>query len=124
MTVQELIDVLKRANPSDTVLFRVDCPFGGNSLPVQFNPKRSDKSWINLFPVDGYEFEVTGTPDEEEDIDLDEPFSPEPQWGQCGKCGDWVTFPCCNCIARDLDDLPDSPDYAEPPTDDTGGGRY
>jgi hypothetical protein len=27
----------------------------------------------------------------------------EPQFGQCGKCGDWVTLPCCNCISRELE---------------------
>ena len=27
----------------------------------------------------------------------------DPQFGQCGKCGDWVTFPCCNCQARELE---------------------
>ena len=26
----------------------------------------------------------------------------EPQFGQCGRCGDWVTFPCCGCVAREL----------------------
>ena len=27
----------------------------------------------------------------------------EPQFGQCGKCGDWVTFPCYNCQAMMLE---------------------
>lgn len=30
------------------------------------------------------------------------PVESTSQFGQCGKCGDWVTFPCCNCIAREL----------------------
>lgn len=25
------------------------------------------------------------------------------QFGQCGRCGDWVTFPCCGCAARELE---------------------
>lgn len=35
-------------------------------------------------------------------IDRDDEDS-DPQFGQCGKCGDWVTFPCCNCISRELE---------------------
>lgn len=27
----------------------------------------------------------------------------EPSFGQCGKCGDWITFPCYNCQARKLE---------------------
>lgn len=27
----------------------------------------------------------------------------DPQFGQCGKCGDYVTFPCYNCIAREME---------------------
>lgn len=27
----------------------------------------------------------------------------EQQFGQCGKCGDYVTFPCYNCIAREME---------------------
>lgn len=26
----------------------------------------------------------------------------DPDFGRCKKCGDYVTFPCCNCIAREL----------------------
>lgn len=28
----------------------------------------------------------------------------EPQFGECGKCGSWVTFPCYNCQAMMLED--------------------
>jgi hypothetical protein len=28
---------------------------------------------------------------------------PEPDFGQCGKCGDWVHFPCYTCQARALE---------------------
>lgn len=27
----------------------------------------------------------------------------DPQFGQCVKCGEWVTLPCCNCISRELE---------------------
>jgi hypothetical protein len=26
----------------------------------------------------------------------------DPQFGECGRCGAWGTFPCCNCQAREL----------------------
>jgi hypothetical protein len=26
----------------------------------------------------------------------------DPDFGRCPKCGDYVTFPCCNCQAREL----------------------
>lgn len=113
MTVQELIAKLALLPQNDTVKIRVDCPHGGNSLPADIfavyhiEPTFTggkDISVIVCDPEEGVEFEVQDADDSDEgDIVLDEPFSPEPQWGQCGKCGDWVTFPCCNCQARELE---------------------
>lgn len=113
MTVQELIAQLALLPQEATITVRVDCPHGGNSMPANIfkvyecDPKFNDgkvTSVIVCDPEEGVEFEVFDAEDSEEgDIVLDEPFSPEPQWGQCGKCGDWVTFPCCNCQARELE---------------------
>lgn len=102
MTVQELIEKLQGAQPTDTVTIRVDCPYGGDSLPIEIgrvyvNP--GEGVWFAMNPVDGWEFEVTGSPDEDEEED----DNPHPQFGQCGKCGDWCTFPCLNCQANELE---------------------
>ena len=97
MTVQELLDMLKGATPTDNVYFRVDCPHGGNSLPIEVNTVNSIDglgTWLRMLPLDGVEFEVPDTIEEEEDTD------DEPDFGQCGKCGQWVHFPCYTCIAR------------------------
>ena len=129
MTVQELIAQLAQMPQNATITVRVDCPHGGNSLPAdifkvyEIDPKFTDgkvTSVIVCDPAEGVEFEVQDAEDSVvDDFDFEEKpqtghlrlpiptvseyFSPEPQWGQCGKCGDWVTFPCCNCQARELE---------------------
>lgn len=104
MTVQELIAQLALLPQEATITVRVDCPNGGNSLPAdifkvyEIDPKFRDgkvTAVIVCDPEEGVEFEVQ----DPEDSVVDD----EPQFGQCGKCGDWCHFPCSNCIARELE---------------------
>lgn len=106
MTVLELLEKLKNAPLTAEVSMTVYCPSGGTYLPVEIGTivtgsrihadNTADyKVIVSLSPVDGVEFEVCSVSDEQDY---------EPQFGQCGKCGDWVTFPCCNCIARELEE--------------------
>lgn len=118
MTVQELIAQLAEMPQHATITVRVDCPHGGNSMPAtihkvyECDPKWHDgkiTSVIVCDPEKGVEFEVfdaeEDTEEEEEgDTDLDEVISPEPKWGQCGKCGTWCHFPCYTCFARRTED--------------------
>lgn len=103
MTVQELIAQLATMPQNATITVRVDCPHGGNSLPADIfkvydiDPKFTDgkvTSVIVCDPAEGVEFEVQ---DAEDSVANDDD---EPDFGQCGKCGDWVHFPCYTCIAR------------------------
>jgi hypothetical protein len=99
MTVRDFYNMVLRdvTNLDGKVTLTVHCPYGGNSLPVEINTIsfNNDQSevFFNLRPVDGVEFEVC---DVQEDND-------EPDFGKCGKCGEWVHFPCSNCIARELE---------------------
>jgi len=106
MTVQELIAQLAEMPQHATITVRVDCPHGGNSMPANIlkvyecDPKWHDgkiTSVIVCDPEEGVEFEVFDAEDAEEDADVDDdtPIN----WAKPS-------------------------DYAEPPTDDTGGGRY
>jgi hypothetical protein len=101
MTVKELIDQLLGAPMDAPVAIAVHCPRGGNSLPAEIDRivvgTDSNKLFIELSPADGVEYEVF---DAEEEEDEDE----EPDFGKCKRCGEWVHFPCCNCIARDLEE--------------------
>ena len=127
MTVRDFYNMVLRdvTNLDGKVTLTVHCPYGGNSLPVEINTIsfNNDQSevFFNLSPVDGVEFEVCDVQEDNDDMHLDfeekpqtghlhlpvptvsEYFDNTPQFGQCGKCGDWVTFPCCNCIARELE---------------------
>jgi len=99
MTVLELFEALKDAPLDSTVHIRVDCPNGGNSLPIEVNNVFTDKgqgTWLVMRPLDGYEFDVEDMLEEEDDE--------YPDFGKCKRCGEWVHFPCCNCIARDLEE--------------------
>jgi hypothetical protein len=101
MTVQELLDMLKGATPTDNVYIRVDCPRGGNSLPIEVNNVNAIDglgAWLIMRPLDGVEYEVFDAEEEEEQED-----DYEPDFGQCGKCGEWVHFPCLVCQARALE---------------------
>jgi hypothetical protein len=100
MTVQELLDMLKGATPTDNVYIRVDCPNGGNSLPIEVNNVNAIDglgAWLIMRPLDGFEFDVPDMIEEEQEDDY------EPDFGQCGKCGEWVHFPCLVCQARALE---------------------
>jgi hypothetical protein len=102
MTVQELIAQLAEMPLSATITVRVDCPHGGNSLPAdifkvyEIDPKFRDgkvTAVIVCDPEEGVEFEVQDAEDY------------EPDFGQCGKCGQWVHFPCYTCIARQAEQV-------------------
>jgi hypothetical protein len=104
MTVQELLDILKDAKPTAELTMMVYCPYGGNSLPAEvdrvvvgsrINEDNTvdHKVFFSLSPVDGVEFEVCAV--QEDDY--------EPDFGQCGKCGEWVHFPCYTCQARAME---------------------
>jgi hypothetical protein len=100
MTVQELLDMLKGATPTDNVYIRVDCPNGGNSLPIEVNNVSAIDglgAWLIMRPLDGFEFDVPDMIEEEQEDDY------EPDFGQCGKCGEWVHFPCYTCQARAME---------------------
>ena len=100
MTVQELLDMLKGATPTDNVYIRVDCPNGGNSLPIEVNNVSAIDglgAWLIMRPLDGFEFDVPDMIEEEQEDDY------EPDFGQCGKCGEWVHFPCYNCQLRAME---------------------
>jgi hypothetical protein len=102
MTVQELLDMLKGATPTDNVYIRVDCPNGGNSLPIEVNNVNAIDglgAWLVMRPLDGYEFDVEDMLEDDDDDDDDY----EPDFGQCGKCGQWVHFPCYTCQARAME---------------------
>jgi hypothetical protein len=101
MTVRDFYNMVLRdvTNLDGKVTLTVHCPYGGNSLPVEINTIsfNNDQSevFFNLSPADGVEFEVCDIQEEEDDD--------EPDFGKCGKCGEWVHFPCSNCIARELE---------------------
>lgn len=108
MTVQELLDMLKDRPLTAEVSMTVHCPYGGNSLPVEINTivtgsrihadnSADYKVVVSMSPVDGFEFEVCSVSDEQDY---------EPDFGQCGKCGEWVHFPCLVCQARALEAKP------------------
>ncbi len=100
MTVLELFEALKDAPLDSTVHIRVDCPNGGNSLPIEVNNVFTDKgegTWLVMRPLDGYEFDVEDMLEDDDDDDY------EPDFGQCGKCGQWVHFPCYTCQARAME---------------------
>jgi hypothetical protein len=100
MTVQELLDMLKGATPTDNVYIRVDCPNGGNSLPIEVNNVSAIDglgAWLIMRPLDGFEFDVPDMIEEEQEDDY------EPDFGQCGKCGEWVHFPCSVCQLRAME---------------------
>jgi hypothetical protein len=99
MTVRDFYNMVLRdvRNLDGKVTLTVHCPYGGNSLPVEistisFNNDQSEV-YFNLSPADGVEFEVCAV--QEDDY--------EPDFGQCGKCGDWVHFPCYTCQARAME---------------------
>jgi hypothetical protein len=105
MTVLELFEKLKDAPLTAEVSMTVYCPYGGTCLPVEIDTivtgsrihadNTADyKVVVSLSPVDGFEFEVCSVSDEQDY---------EPDFGQCGKCGDWVHFPCYSCQARALE---------------------
>ena len=75
MKLLELIEMLKDKPLDMDVVFRVDCPHGGNSLPCEVDVVLdADYGTCIVFsPEDGVEFEVFDREDEEdEDEDDDE----------------------------------------------------
>lgn len=106
MTVLELLEKLKDTPLTAEVSMTVHCPRGGNSLPTEIDRVvvgsriNADntidyKVVFSLSPAEGVEFEVFDAEEEEEEY---------PDFGKCKRCGEWVHFPCCNCIARDLEE--------------------
>lgn len=77
MKLHEFLEKLKDLPLDSEVEFSVDCPYGGNSLPCQFNNiwRGMDNAiCIQFNPDSGVEFEVFDREDEEdEDEDEDEP---------------------------------------------------
>jgi len=73
MKLLELIEMLKDKPLDMDVVFRVDCPHGGNSLPCEVDVVLdADYGTCIVFsPEDGVEFEVFDREDEE-DEDEDE----------------------------------------------------